>query len=45
MIRWIREQAWHRDDPFDLTVVDRWPLMWRVRRIRCHLHEWREGLR
>jgi hypothetical protein len=31
-------------DPFDLTLVDRWPVLWRARALRCRILEAREGL-
>ena len=32
-------------DPFELTWLDRAPLWWRLRKLRCHYLERREGLR
>jgi hypothetical protein len=38
----MRRGAWR--DPFGLSIVDRWPWLWRLRRMRCRWMEWREGL-
>jgi hypothetical protein len=36
--RWLRPGL-------EVGLLDRLPVLWRVRALRCRFHEWREGLR
>jgi hypothetical protein len=40
-----RLRRWFHPRLDELGAVDRLPLLWRLRALRCAWHEWREGLR